>query len=261
MHIKRLISACCLLLAFSAPAFAYSFSPSVASLSPSGKNSSRIYSLSNEADKPVAVEITISRFKRDETGKAVGVEEDAMQNFMVYPARVVLMPKETRLVQVAWIGPGDIKEERGYHILAKQVPVPLGEEKEDLLPGKARIEIDVLFNYRGIVYITPKKAKPKVVVESVAGWEGEAAELTVTCANRGTGLANMQGYCIRIAPLDKDGGVQAEKAVVVGHADHKVGTKFLPGDSLKIVLPWPQALPKGPVKVEIEPDSEYTATK
>lgn len=255
MRFYRILSTFCLLLAFAAPAFAYSFSPSVASLAPAGKNSSRIYSLNNEADKPVAVEITISRFKRDETGKAVGVEEDAMVNFMVYPARVVLMPRETRLVQVAWIGPGDIKEERGYHILAKQVPVSLGEEKDDPPPGKARIEIDVLFNYRGIVYITPKNAKPKVVVESVAGWEGEAADLTVTCANRGTGLANMQGYRLRIAPVDGGDGVQADRAIVLSHSEHKVGTKFLPGDSLKLVLPWPKALPKGPVSVVMEPDS------
>jgi len=259
--LKRIFSACCLLLAFAGPAFAYSFSPSVASLSPSGKNSSQLYSLNNESDKPVAIEISITRFKRDTSGTAVDTDEDAMANFMVYPARIVLMPKESRLAQVAWIGPGDVKEERAYHIFAKQVPIPLGEEKEELLPGKARMEISVLFNYRGIIYITPKNAKPKVVVESVAGWEGDAAELSVTCANRGTGLADMKAYDLLIAPLDREGGVPTGKEVVLAHSDHKVGTKFLPGDLLQIVLPWPKSLPKGPVKVEIKPDSDQMKAK
>src|SRR5688500_13175831 len=130
---KRWVRCAALLLAASlwlpAQSFAYTVEPSVLKLGASGQDSSAFLRLSNRAAKPVAIEIAVNEFDRDLDGRGVlGPEAD--DDFIVYPAQVILMPGDETSVQVRWIGESVSTIERAFALTTREVAIPQKEQQQ-----------------------------------------------------------------------------------------------------------------------------------
>ena len=258
-----LLMACCLSGLFAPKVSAYTFSPQIVTLSPAGSGASRVYRLENGGERPVAVEISINPYRKNPDGQPVDVNEDVSGDFLIYPSQIVLMPRDKRLVQITWIGPPDLSEERAYHVNAREVPIPIEDGKDEDPPKGASIEITILTNYQGILYVTPGKAEPRVVVDSVAVDEKDGARsLVVTCVNRGGRHVSMEAYRLAITPRDPSGKPIPGQTVVLGRGDYKfLATNVLAGGTRRFVIPWPAGLPASPVEVAVVPPPEKTDTE
>lgn len=250
-HLNKCMMAVLAFFVILSVAHAYEFSPAVVRINTNGNNSNQIYKLENNSDNPIAIEISINRFKIDMNGKNVDLDEDVMKNFIIYPQRIILMPKETRFFQVSWIGPPDLPE-TAYFITTKQVPMDIDDQKEKDDPG-VKAEVVILMHYKGCLYVAPPKSKPSLLVDSVAGWEKESPELEIVCTNKGNGRASMRLFSLKLIPLDQGGKPLSGKSITLYPSDHNIQTAFLPGDSIRLTVPWPQKLPVGPVRVEFKP--------
>lgn len=245
-----------------ARASAYTFSPEIATLTPAGDKSSVFFQLNNKTMKVAAVEITIDECHKDLAGKTVKVR-DADEDFMIYPSQIVMMPGDEAGVQVRWIGNPELAGERAYTITAREVPIPQKDENESANAGGVLVKVTVLINYEGRIYVTPKGSEPDIVVESVTertqdnqtGFgrsAGKLSVLEVICENKGTAHKEMSKMSFLITPVDKEGAPTKEKAIALTIKDVPLlKTNLLAGDRRQFVIPWPDNLPYGRIKVAL----------
>ncbi len=244
------------------PAAAYSVAPSLVMLRSTGSGSSAFLRLENKAMKPAAIEITIHEHRRDLDGKSIQGAE-ANDDFIIYPAQLVMIPGDEVSVQVRWIGEPALGTERAYTLVTREVAIPRSAADQPDASAGVRIEITVLMNYEVRIYVTPPGAKPKTVVESVAerkqaepAGEGavgaESALLEVILANRGTARQVMEKMSLVFVPLDAAGKPLKQPAVTL--AATKVpgmSSPLLAGDRRRLLIPRPAGLPAGPVRVTL----------
>jgi len=126
------------------------------------------------------------------TAQAISGKE-ADDDFIIYPAQLVMVPGDEVGVQVRWIGEPALDAERAYTLVAREVPIPRKSGEESAPSVGIRVDITVLINYEVRIYVAPPGAKPKVVVESVTdrpppAGAGPAAstQLEIILANQGT---------------------------------------------------------------------------
>ena len=102
--------------------------PSLLRLGVSGGDSSAFLRLSNRAAKPAAIEIVINEFDRDLDGRGV-LGREADDDFIVYPAQVILMPGDETSVQVRWIGEAVSNVERAFALTTREVSIPRKDQE------------------------------------------------------------------------------------------------------------------------------------
>ncbi|NOR45874.1 MAG: hypothetical protein GQ534_09840, partial [Candidatus Delongbacteria bacterium] len=78
---------------------AYTFGPSVVSLTTSGNSSSFLYTISNNENRPIPIDISILKFSKDINGNPIQGEE-VLDEFVIYPAQFILRKNEERSIQV-----------------------------------------------------------------------------------------------------------------------------------------------------------------
>ena len=99
-----------LTFAFVGEANAFRFSPFRAKFEPSGPEANKLFTVENNSDQPASVEIRVTTRKVDVSG--VEKNENAEKDFVVYPAQLVLKPRESRTVRIQWAGDPELKEEK-----------------------------------------------------------------------------------------------------------------------------------------------------
>jgi fimbrial chaperone protein len=243
-----LLLALALWLPLSAPA--YTVEPTLLRLGVSGGDSSAFVRLANKAIKPTAVEIVINEFGRDVDGRGV-VGEQADDDFIIYPAQMILMPGDEASVQVRWIGATVSNVERAFALTTREVPMPRQDQEHSETEG-VRINVNVLVNYDVRIYVTPRGAKPKVTVEAVAvrsPSEAAPAQLEVTLANQGTAHHSLRELSLLLMPLDSNGVPLRQPPVTLAARDVPgMSAALLAGGHRRLVIPWPADLPAGPVR-------------
>jgi P pilus assembly chaperone PapD len=236
---------------------AYTFKPSIATLRPTGSDSSCFFKLENNEAKTSPIEITINECSKDLDGKTLQGKE-AVDDFIIYPAQFVLMPGDEVGVQVRWIGEPSLKTERAYTIVAREAPMPRKADDESENDGKARVRINVLINYEGRIYVTPKGSKPDVAIESAVeqprpaqadgiSTNSEPAMLELICVNKGTAHKEMETVAFVLTPAGETSATTKKKAVILTTKDVPgLRTHLLSGDRRRFVFPRPVGLPAGP---------------
>lgn len=224
------------------PCAAFSLSPMSVNLDPSGKGATRSFIVDNSGTEKLAIQISMAARRMDLDGAETN--PDADDDFIVYPPQLVLGPNEKRTVRVTWAGDANPSSELAYRIIAEQLPV----ETEKSAKAKGAV-IRMLLKYMGAVYVTPKDTKPDLVV-AAAGPSRDRRKpgLEVVFENRGTAHALLKGLSVRVASTA--GGA----AVRLGEPELKnvVGQNILAKSKRRFVVPWPQKVPNGPVKVDFE---------
>lgn len=241
--------------AFGAPACAYTLEPSLVLLRPAGGESSAFVRLVNRNPKPEAVEITIHEHAKDIEGAAItGAPAD--EQFLVYPAQVVLMPGDEVGVQVRWMGDPALARERAFTLVAREVAIPRAAPLPEANAGM-RVDVTVLVNYEARLYVTPRGVRARVVVESVTDVPpaaGRSGGVDVVLANEGSSQQALTNLSLLLMPVDASGTPVRQQAVTVpALAPGASRAPLLAGERRRLHLPRPEALPAGRIHVQLSP--------
>jgi fimbrial chaperone protein len=222
--------------------------PTVLRLGVNGGDSSAFVRLSNRAAKPAAIEIVINEFERDLEGKGI-VGREADDDFIVYPAQLILMPGDETSVQVRWIGAAASNVERAFALTTREVSIPDKEQDSAETGEGVHINVNVLTNYDVRIYVTPRGAKPKVTVDAAdVRAQPEGNLLEVTLANRGTSHQQLRDLSLVLMPVERSDPLL--RPVTLAARDVPgMNAALLAGGRRRLLIPWPAGLPAGPVRV------------
>ncbi len=232
---------------------AYTVAPNLLVLGSGGRDSSAFIKLSNREPRAAAVEIVVNEFQRDLDGRGV-LGKQADDHFIVYPAQVVLMPGDEVMVQVRWIGPADLAAEQAFALTTREVKIPPLPDAGQQADTGARLTINVLMNYDVRVYVAPRGAKPRLVVEAHTRTQPgqERDQLEVTLANRGTAHQSLKDLSLVLTALDANGNPLRRPAVTLPAQDIPgMSAALLANSQRRLLIPWPDALPAGRVGIRL----------
>jgi fimbrial chaperone protein len=243
--------ACVLLLAAVPAAQAFSLAPITMEFAPSGRGANRAFQVENPSEQTVAVQISMLSRAVDLDGKERNAP--AEDDFIVYPSQILLKPQQVQTVRVQWVGTAKPDKELTYRILAEELPIDLTKEQptDSNTSSNFNANIKVVVRYLGSIYIVPKGAKAEVILDATASETGAdgARKLVIVFQNRGTAHALLSGLTLTL----QSGG----QTVKLGPDDLKgvAGENLLAGNKRRFVVPWPAALPEGPVQSSFDFDN------
>jgi fimbrial chaperone protein len=239
-HQLWLLRLCAICLAAMPAAHAFKLVPITMDFDPSGRGASRVFRVENDSEKRVAVQISI--FQRTMTIDGQEENTPAEDDFMVYPAQMILKPGEVQSVRVKWLGNPDPERELSYRIFAEQLPINLTKEKQ------SGAKINLIVRYLGSIYIVPKGAKANVEIASIAPSAGPDGErrMSIVFQNRGTAHAILRDLQLTLKAGGKKIQLRGE------HLEGIAGENILAGAARRVILPWPPELPEGEVEAQFD---------
>jgi fimbrial chaperone protein len=244
-------------VSFSQAYASFSATPQIITLEPTGRKSQAWVSVSHlgDNDLPMAIEVRIVKRELDISGRVTHASDETDENFVVYPAQMILYPGEMQMVFVQWAGSALPDKELVYSLIAENVPIDMKSvKKEEEEKAKARIEVRTLVRYEGLIFVRPSKVTPDVVVESANVEMDEAGKphMILMLYNRGSARQKLTGMSLIVAPVQGE-QVSVDKAVAYKPPLPKDQTthSLYAGYRRRCVLPWPESIPIGPVKVTV----------
>jgi fimbrial chaperone protein len=215
------------------PVFAVRMVPIVAEVTTSGEPAEQSFRVDNPSGSPAAVEITV--LKRSTTLDGEEVRESAVDEFVVFPEQMVLMPGESQLIRIQWLGQEQLTQELAYRVIAEELPVDFaGEQKQVVGTGPT---VHLLMRYEGMLYIQPPLTRAHVELASsrVVDHEGEK-HLELVLVNSGNMHVVIDEPRVSIAR--QDGAVDLQETEV----HQKLKVNMLAGEKRRFLLRWPDGL-------------------
>lgn len=151
---KKLVSFIAFVSLFST--YAFKLSPMTQQLVLNGEKRKAMFTITNDSEKPIAVQAEITKRLMDEYGKEENqaVEEE----FLIFPDQLIIQPGERRAIQVTWLGKEKVVVEQPFRFVAEQLPVDMSQKK------KKKSNIKILLKYRAAFYLTPVEASSKIML-------------------------------------------------------------------------------------------------
>ena len=235
----------------------FSVSPQIITLEPTGRKSQSWVSVSHVGDNdlPIAIEMRVVEREMDISGRVSHSSDETDENFVMYPAQMILFPGEVQMVYIQWAGSALPDKELVYSFIAENVPIDLKSKKDDEeIKDKVRLEVRTLVRYEGLIFVRPHEVTPDVVVESANVEMDEAGKphMILMLFNRGSARQKLTGMSLIVAPVQGE-QVYVDKAVAYKPPllKDKTTHSLYAGYRRRCVLPWPESVPVGPVKVTV----------
>jgi fimbrial chaperone protein len=246
-----------ILVSLSAAHASFSVSPQIITLEPTGRKSQAWVSVSHsgDSDQPMAIEMRVIKRELDISGRVFHASDETDENFVIYPAQMILFPGEMQMVFIQWAGSAQPEKELVFSFIAENLPMELKSKKNDEeIKDKVRLEVRTLVRYEGLIFVRPPKVKPDVVVESANVEMDEAGkpQLIVVLYNQGSARQKLAGMSLTVVPVQGD-HAEVDKAFTYKPPLPKDQTthSLYAGYKRRCVLPWPESLPVRPVKVSV----------
>ena len=224
---RRLFALLFLLTFMSLALFAYQFSPLNVTFEPSGGGSAKVYTIVNDSDSAIAIEV--SAVKRSITIDGEEYNEDASQYFTIQPSKMIINPQSTQLVRVQYRGPRAVTEELSFRIISEQIPYSTGAKSE----GEGQM-ISFLFVYSTSAYVQPGKIVEKVETTASINEDGK---LEIVFTNKGSVHQLLNDLSVTIK-----GNNGSNYTLTDEDMGAIKGSNLLCGASLRIVMDVPSAL-------------------
>ena len=188
------------------------------------------FRVDNSSGSPAAVEITARR--RSTTLEGKEIREPAEDQLVVFPEQMVLMPGESQLIRVQWLGKGPVAQELAYRVIAEELPVDFKAKQS---AGSGGPKISLLMRYEGMLYIQPEKGKANVelVSSKVINHEG-VPHLELILINNGNVHVIMGEPSVKVEHERRD--------VRIAEAESQLKVNMLAGEKRRFLLPWPDGL-------------------
>ncbi len=220
----------------------YYLSPSSLSLIHDGSPVSGSFEVVSTGNEPVALEISILERRMD----IHGFEDrpSAENDFLVYPPQILLQPGDTQAIRLTWLGTADVDFERAYRLIADQLPIKFGNQKND--NRDMVVNINSLFRYVATVYVTPDSAHPEIQLKASHRAVEESDKLVLSFENSGTAHQLLRDLRVTL----EAGG----KRVSLGPSDmpNVTGQNVLARHKREFLLPWPSQLPVSELEVSFD---------
>lgn len=230
MKTKRILAITILLtLVAVVPLFAFQFSPLEQTFSPTGANSTKTYTLVNDSNDSIAVEITA--LTRDLTKEGKEVNESATPYFSIVPSKVILKPQSSQIVRVQYRGPRTVPTELSFRLRAEQIPYTQGRATE----GQSMFNF--LYVYTTSLYVSPARSTTRVQVDSaLPSINSDGKEvISLTISNTGTIHQILNG-----AKIELVNNATRQSVVYEGEALGFVnGLNLLAGKKVTVDVTWP----------------------
>ena len=221
--------------------FSYQLSPLSATYDPTGAGSARVYTITNDSDSPIAIEINAYSRNIDLDGNEY--TEDASRYFQIQPQRMIIRPQSSQLVRVQYRGPQTVTREMAYRIISEQIPYSLGAQEEE--SGQM---ISFLFVYSTSAYVRPSRVVERVEASALVNEEGK---LEIRLENTGSVHQMLNSLKVTVAG---DGGEYTLSEEEMGSIN---GSNLLAGSTLRIVIDVPEVL-AGSQEYEVSVNYEYS---
>ncbi|NOR45847.1 MAG: hypothetical protein GQ534_09705 [Candidatus Delongbacteria bacterium] len=227
---------------------AYTFSPPTVSLSASGINSSFIYTIKNEDDRIVPIDLSINKFSKDIDGNHIQ-GEIVYDDFIIYPAQFILDVGEKRSVQVRWTGEPKVDIEQNFTILCKEVFLPKKETKS----SKVSAIVKVKMNYEGRLYIEPENGYSGIVLDAINSPVNENGEqmLEIVVRNIGNIHGNLSSFNFIVNLFEGNADEIAQSLTLTSKEIPKMLSSIHAGSKRRYRIPWPEEIPFGNINVEL----------
>jgi P pilus assembly chaperone PapD len=242
---------------FSQAHASFSVTPQIITLEPTGRKSQAWVSVSHsgDSDLPMAIELRIIKRDMDISGHISYASDETDENFVIYPAQMILYPGEMQMVYIQWAGNTHPEKELVFSFIAENVPVELKSKKnEEEIKNTVRLEVRTLVRYEGLIFVRPPKVAPDVVVESANVEMDEAGKphLNLVLYNRGSARQKLAGMSLTVVPVQGD-HAEIDKTITYKPPLSKDQTthSLYAGYKRRCVLPWPESVQVGPVKVTV----------
>ena len=226
------------------PSYAFQFKPITVDFTPTGKNATRSFLVSNEGKKSIAIQITVMTRDVDLDGNE---NREEVEDFIVYPSQLILLPGDAQTVRVSWAGSPTPPKELAYRIIGEQLPIFVEEEAPT---NKSSGQFNIAMRYVGAIYVVPEGVAPEIVIDSASLLQdGDGAEtLEIIFHNKGTAHQLLKDVTLEVSPKDSSG---EKETVHLTEADipEMPSTNLLAGYKRRFVIAWPENLPKGDVDV------------
>lgn len=204
---------------------AYQMSPLTATYAVSGADSANSYTIVNDSDSPIAIQINV--LKRIINKDGIEVNEEAPNYFSVQPSKMIIQPQSSQIVRVQYRGPKTVSKEMSFRIIAEQIPYNVGKQSD----ANAQM-INFLFVYSTSAYVAP--TREIVDIKATTKVTGDSA--VVTLSNEGTIHQILNDLEIEVScPLGSYKLTDAE-------LDNKKGMNLLTDTSVEISFQLPENL-------------------
>jgi fimbrial chaperone protein len=182
------IALCAIVVLIPAPAHALKLSPFKTSIPAGDSDMTQVFRVENNSAESAAVQVSAQTWQIRPDGTEI--DRDDEDDFVVFPAQIVLKPHESKAVRLQWLGPPSLAAERAYRVLAEQVPIVLHDTPQD------ETGVRFLLRFKGALYITPAGAQPDVTVQRT---ENRPGALRLYLRNDGTAHTLLRNPVVHLA--------------------------------------------------------------
>lgn len=221
------------------PAYAILVRPIVIDMQSMGSRASSAIEVTNDRNRPMAVEIKVQTFTLPEQGPLEMQPNDG-KDFLIFPTIANIPPGGKQVFRVRYVGNPAIPQSKLFMFSSSELPV--SDDGQN-----AKGEVQMLYAINSIVTVTPPKAKYEISVigtEPFTNNEGVKG-LLLTFENRGAALGYVGNSSIALS------GNGWSKLVEPDQSAKAFGLGLIPPRAKrKLFLPMSDA-PSGPVKVEL----------
>ena len=229
IYMMRRLAAIALLLALlPASLMAYQLAPLNATYEPTGAGSAKVYTIVNDSDSPIAIEVRAVKRSIDIDGNEY--TEDASPYFTIQPAKMIIRPQSTQLVRVQYRGPRVLPRELSFRIIAEQIAYSQGAQAE----AEGSQMISFLF-----VYSTSAYVKPSVITQSISSeaYINDEGRLEVMIHNTGSVHQLLNNIAITVSSAEGDSYQFTEADL-----ESITGSNLLTDSSRRVVIDVPEIL-------------------
>lgn len=242
---RKVLSLLVLLIIFPFSLMAYQLSPLNATYDPTGAGSAKVYTIVNDSDSPIAIEVRAEQRIIDIDGNENN--QDGSAYFMIQPNKMIIKPDSTQLVRVQYRGPQTVTKELSFRIISEQIAMPRGAQE-----AEAGQMISFLF-----VYSTSAYVKPSRIVESVSSSVTKTDDGKLEIVIENTGSVHQMLNNLQITLTGDDGSsyslTEDEKASLSGQ-------NLLTDSKLRTIIDIPEALSgASSFNAEVSYDFSYSA--
>jgi len=141
----------------------------------------------NTGNHPVAISLSMLSKHLDLYGRESNkLVEDPL--FLIYPERLVLMPGETELVKIGWIGPIDLPKDLAFRVVCEEKSLEK-INKKDKSSSFTSAKITFLTKYALNLFIKVKNSKSELNLVSTDFFEKEGdTYVKFTLKNKGNAI-------------------------------------------------------------------------
>ncbi len=227
------------------PVLAFRLTPMNQVFAPGGNNATHAYEVINDQDERIAVEVTVVERSMDTNGTESYVP--AEDDFLIYPAQMILEPNTTQVVRVSWLGDPALLSELAFRLVAEQLPINLVDPTQPVLVQPVG-QVQILLRYLSGLFVRPTGVIAAVQIESVTAQTDDRGNpaVEIVFANSGSASTHLRDLRLNLTAQGQTVSLSTDELKGV------TGTTILADHRRRFVVPRPATLPQGPITATFE---------